>query len=85
MVKNKHKGLTLSEFGRIWNDVNKSPDRIKGWSDHNIVLEVTGSQIMADDYRVDYYDDDSKNGLLIFYYRGFIVARIELKYIKDVY
>jgi hypothetical protein len=85
MSENVNNGLTLNEFDRLWNIANNFIGRVRGWLDHNIVLEVTGSEIMADDYRVDYYDDDTRNGLIIFYYKGYLVAKIELKYIKDVY
>ena len=85
MPENENKGLTLEEFDKLWNEANHFIQRVRGWSDHNVVIETTGSQIMADDYRVDYYNEDTKNGLIIFYYRGFLVARVQLKHIKDVY
>ena len=47
-------GLTLEEFDKLWNEANHFIERVRGWSDHNVVIETTGTQIMADDYRVDY-------------------------------
>ena len=53
MPENENKGLTLEEFDKLWNEANHFIQRVRGWSDHNVVIETTGSQIMADDYRVD--------------------------------
>jgi len=86
MLKNVPKnGLTLREFKKKWDEAYNSMDKIIGWTEHNTVVEITGTEIYADEYRLHSNDKNAKNKTLYFYCNGKLISKVELKNIKNVY
>jgi len=83
MLENEKKGLTIEEFVEMW---KKAKEFRSLWKiDNNIVVEITGTEIWADSYRIGCYEGVVGYDLVALYYKGKLVAMVELKNIKEVY
>jgi hypothetical protein len=81
-LENEFKSLTIDEFKEMWDRAKRIRAYYAKLNAYNIVLEITGTEIRADDYTCYSLGPYT---LIVLYYKKDIVATIELKYIKKVY
>ena len=83
MLVNESKDLTIEEFIEMW---NKAKNFRSLWKfKYNVILETNGTEIRADNYRIGCCEDVIGHDLVALYYKGELVAMVELKNIKKVY
>jgi len=82
-VGKEKKALTLKEFIDYWFPYEKNGKRVKLLKHIYYVVEKNGTEIIADNYDIIWYD--GPNSIIAFYYKGYKVAEVRLKNIKMIY
>jgi len=79
----KYSGMSLMEFQQRWYEAENDELRLEGKMDYNVVVDINGSEILADDYFI--IGNDYDNYWVELTYKGHKTGSIMLKYIKLVY
>jgi len=74
----ENRELTLTEFREMWYNAKKIND-----AGPNVVHEITGTIIVADDY--DIVHDEFGDIIVDLYYKGGFIAEVKLKYIRNIH
>jgi hypothetical protein len=77
------KSLTLKEFIDYWFPYQKIGNRVKLLKHIYYVVEKNGTEIIADNYDIVWYE--GPNSMIHLYYKGYKIAEIRLKDIKMIY
>jgi hypothetical protein len=79
----ENKGLIMKEFEEMWDKAQETKRGFRGIIDYNVVVDVSETEIKADDYLVEV--NEGENSSIFLYYKTHKIAKIKLKYIKRVY
>jgi len=74
----ENRELTLTEFREMWYNAKKIND-----VGPNVVHEITGTIIVADDY--DIVHDEFGDIIVTLYREGGFIAEVKLKYIRNIH